>query len=994
MISIRFTLHLEVLKIFLLLYLIILLSFFPLKYSHAQEPAMWQLTNEDGLPSMTVYEILQDQKGYIWIATARGLCRYDGRDFIKIKTTGLLDQEIVVIIEDNYGRIWFNNLSGQIGWIDNLQMHLLSLDNMSENYLPMRFFIKDSTLLVNHKDIEVKSKWLRLSLNKKTQPFLQKEIKGKPLDYNNTLFFNGKWYSKIKNNANGLEINYIDNDSVKVEYLSVEEGLEEKNNGYNLELIDPEGELYFSSSKGLYHYDKEGKINQVFDYLSIQANNYFISDNKIWIAAKNGVFTKDLSTDKIEKIISGIDVNAFYRDHENNIWLGTTGYGVFLIPNLDLRLFKADNSNLSKSDIYSLYYDLSDEVLYAGLSGAYLATFKKEFLSFENHKLPLSGRIVTIEKDSDKNLWLGLDGGVCVYNPSNKIIKALRSAISIKVIKKDKDNNLWLGTSNYTAKIDSVNHRGIFENPFNFDHSRTIILDRRTYGLQQDHLNRTWIGTTNGIYLYKQDSTQLLFENEYTYSVSDITRSSDSSIWVGTSGDGLLRIKNDQIVQQYTMAEGLTSNNCRSLYIDQEKLYLGTDDGLSILDLSKDEIEKIDINDGLPSGEINAVIAREGTVYLGTPKGLVMFEKAKLQKNQTAPAIWISGMNINGEEIEPENNRMLPYWQNTIDFQYEGLAYRARRGEVYKYRLLGLNDDWLHTDSRAARFHALRAGAYEFQVKTINEEGIESAVPASIKFEIRAPWWKTTWFYSGLVLGLMGLSGTITFWRQRDLWKREKVEQELKSRIQLLRTEALRTQMNPHFIYNALNAIQDFVVTNDHNSALFYLAKFAEMIRQIFDYSSRELITLAEEVQFLQLYLNLEKLRFGDRVAISFAIDDALKERLEEFEIPPLLIQPLVENAFKHGLMHKLNDGKLHIFFELEKDDQIKCTVEDNGVGRAEAEKYSKWKNKNRRLSGMEATRERLKIWKGESTESKKLVITDLKDETGKSLGTKIEIYI
>ncbi|MCP4441084.1 MAG: hypothetical protein GY810_19340 [Aureispira sp.] len=212
--------------------------------------------------------------------------------------------------------------------------------------------------------------------------------------------------------------------------------------------------------------------------------------------------------------------------------------------------------------------------------------------------------------------------------------------------------------------------------------------------------------------------------------------------------------------------------------------------------------------------------------------------------------------------------------------------------------------------------------------------------------------------------------------------------------INALKMQALQTQMNPHFIFNVLSSIQDLIVDEKNKEALLYIARFAKLIRFIFEKSSELTIPIAQEIKFIQLYLELEQLRFHQKIDIQLNISPSLLDG--DQLVPPLLIQPILENSFKHGLMHKEKGGSLSLVLH-EKDNGIYCCVEDNGVGRIKANEYTKWKNQNinsNRTSGLVVTQKRLDILSQETNCPSNFLITDLMNEKQEPVGTKTEFLI
>jgi len=213
--------------------------------------------------------------------------------------------------------------------------------------------------------------------------------------------------------------------------------------------------------------------------------------------------------------------------------------------------------------------------------------------------------------------------------------------------------------------------------------------------------------------------------------------------------------------------------------------------------------------------------------------------------------------------------------------------------------------------------------------------------------------------------------------------------------------KSLQGQMNPHFIFNTLNSIQHFMLRRDLKPSMNYLSQFAKLIRSIFKYSSQNFITLEDEIEFLTLYLNLETLRFENKIKVDFKVESNLKHTAHEIYLPPLLIQPLIENTFKHGLMHLEENGKLDIHFYKENN-HFNCIIEDNGVGRKAATKYKNWLHNHTTIeddnSALKIIYQRLKVFNDivptGITSLNELRIDDLIDDTGQPYGTRVHLVI
>ena len=237
--------------------------------------------------------------------------------------------------------------------------------------------------------------------------------------------------------------------------------------------------------------------------------------------------------------------------------------------------------------------------------------------------------------------------------------------------------------------------------------------------------------------------------------------------------------------------------------------------------------------------------------------------------------------------------------------------------------------------------------------------------------------------------------------RQQELemkYQAERKQQEtelLELKATRLQLKALRAQMNPHFIYNALNSIQHFITSDRGAAASRYLAKFAKLMRQSLEYSDEESISLEKEIEFLQDYLYInEKLRFEDRLSYRITVDDELEEDI--LGVPTMIVQPYVENALEHGLRSR-KDGLVTVHFELLDDDTICCVVEDNGIGRkkALAQQRDDPNRQNYRSRGTQITEKRLELLRRSEHQEVFVRTIDLYDETsGRAAGTRVEIKI
>lgn len=956
--------------------------------TNGQEPFYRQLTEEDGLPSMTIYQTHQDKKGFIWFGTENGICRYDGKEMQTYGDNDLLDNEILTIQEDNRGRIWFRNLAGQLAWVADGKINIAEYDKKGKLF---EFLVIDSVLFTYTRatnDVGVH----------------RMHFERYDISEEGNLKYKFRFNTEGENGLRRLDLSdskiyalqtnpYFSLLEFKIESPSVQEyKYEQKDTNFNpidIEISKNKEVLFFLPN-----------LRQIDQYRiredSLIYQSTFPTGSTDITFFKSKYFSSSLEQELMKNIFESLRLNygAIIKDKEGNIWSGTIGNGVIIFPQLEIIHYTKYNSNLKENPINVIYSDSKDKLLLGQIKGEYALMDGNQLLSKQvDNRLR---RLKTIVEDEYGNYWFGGDGVILLQldeylNVEKKFPGGIKEILPI-----DKDN-VWLASSNslinlrngYDIEVDLKSKEVIYDK---YKDIKTIF-PNRTYSLL-GNLEKMWIGCSNGIYLYQHKEFVPFLENgeHVPYSVSKMVQSKDSIVWVATLSHGVLGIKNDSIRYRINETNGLATNNCSNLFYDEyHNLWVGSKKGLHQVDLNTLEVNLINKFDGMPTDDISAIHAKDSVVWIGTQKGLLKMPYSAIHKNEVPPPIHITNIAFWDKDTTLQSSYDLAFDQNNLNIEFVGLTYRNHGTTQYKYRMIGLDSNWVSTVTRFARFPILNPGSYEFQVKAINEDGVESINPAKINLVINYPWWRTWWFYFVVTTTLFG----VTYVLYNNRIKQIKKEQEFNDKIRSLRMMALQAQMNPHFVFNSLSAIQKFLTTNEQEQAMIYLARFAQLIRTIFEQSKEQLITLEEEFEFLQLYLDLEKLRFKDKVTIEFNITPSITKDDYDILIPPLIIQPIIENAFKHGLMHKEEGGQLKV--EFRKDvNFLTCQIEDNGIGRAMAKKMGEGKLRPGRSSGLKTAEERLEIL-NKSSEAKNvesLSIEDLVDHNQNPIGTRVEIKI
>jgi ligand-binding sensor domain-containing protein len=393
-----------------------------------------------------------------------------------------------------------------------------------------------------------------------------------------------------------------------------------------------------------------------------------------------------------------------------------------------------------------------------------------------------------------------------------------------------------------------------------------------------------------------------------------------------------------------------------------------------------------------------------GNLYFAGSDGVDKITPEKLDLFP-APTVYLQSLEVNQKPlplstgINNLDELSLRYFQMPVAFEIGVIDYYARGKTNIRYKLEGLDDNWQYASGNyVIRFEQLPPGSYKLIIQASNSGNNFTGMQKILSIHVSPAFWNTTWFRVLLAVCVISLIYMIIRWQlqqkfriQLERSEKERQVTELKQKASELEMHALRAQMNPHFIFNSLNSINRFILQNDKSQASRYLTKFSRLIRLILQNSQTPLTTLEGELESLELYLSLEALRFNHHFAykISVANDvDVLMLRM-----PPLILQPYVENAIWHGLMHKDQKGQLDIDISRENR-QLYFKITDNGVGRENARSLSSKSATKYKSMGHSITASRIahlqKIQNVECT----VTINDLVDGNGTAAGTEVIIKI
>ena len=1012
------------LKHFLQKISLILFFLFMLTNGYSQQYTFRNYSVENGVAQSQVYTLLQDSRGYLWMGTrGGGICRYDGNSF-KTYTTkdGLCNNYIWKIREDEEHNLWIATNNG------------LSKFNgvRFENFYPQGdqkdISVQDFTINNSHEILLATQGGIYLLKNGTCSDLNKNQASPKQAFYTICKTGNDYWCG----NGNGISILSKDKNGYHIE--QDEQLFNGRKMAINVICRDAANTIWIGTyGDGVYTY-KNKQLTKFAANTSLDQQTVldisFDANQNVWFATlSNGACQYNLLSNTMNWItekegLSNNHIRSIIQDKSGNYWLGTSGGGVCNYFGKQFVHFDT-HSGLGGNFIYSIFKD-SRNRLWIGTSGNGLTILDSSVFRIYNAGNGFSNvKVKAIIEDNLGNLYFGTDGnGVFLFYDTLFVPLEQFAGMYIRGFAKDKAGHIWMATAGKglyeitPSGEDGQNH--VIQH---YTTAQGLLHDRLTC-LYIDHDDRLWYGTeSNGVGIFDPGKNTHQSLNMSTGLPSNAIRSicGDRSghVWIGTAGDGIASydvMGTSFIKKNIDYNKALRSNNIYLLCMDaSDNLFAGSETGLDYLELDRNrnllKTKHFSKGEGFLGIETcqNAVFAEnDGAIWFGTINGLSKYNPGSKSSNRHEPITNITNVRLFYNPLDTQTykqclgpwNRVtgleLPYNKNHLSFDFNGINLSNPEAVLFQWKLENADDDWSPpTAQRTVTYSSILPGVYTFMVRACNEDGIWNKKPVTFSFTILPPVWKTWWFMSLSGLLMAGILYFIYRKRIASIKRKAKAQQEqlqLEKELSELEHKALRLQMNPHFLFNALNSIQSLIGTNNEQEARYYLAKFSTLMRQILDNSRVSVIALQEEIATLENYLLIEKFCNGNRFDYTIEIDQTIET--DYVKIPPMLLQPFVENSIKHGLRYvQERQGHIRVSFR-ETDQHIECTVTDNGIGRKKADTMNRQGKENYHTStALLVITERLELLDTHKS-GKPIEIIDLYDANGQAAGTKVVIQI
>lgn len=930
----------------------------------SSEYAYRHYTTDDGLPSYSLETIYQDSKGFIWVGCSAGIARYDGFTF----------QRYMEGKFTNITRISENRNSEVNAYGFNLYTVDEDTDTIKSVKLPKGYFPYKN----NHSNLP--SKYALLNKNNSDVKVLFELV-----DSGFVKILEHPDFEKIDMFAGRL---FIDESNKKI-YVPMNDGIsvlsfKGKKEAYfpgyiARNFIRYNGKVWFITSDGLYQFNHEKIELMKKTHIDSEVNNVNLCiDKKGGLLFSDNLAIYRLINNNIEKIFAGVNqITDMLVDAEGNLWIATF-QGLYNLFGLQFKNYWLQNRNdvvrgivVNNNDVVIGTYNgklirfnehSASETTYPHneygyFFGPYFAKQQDNlFLVGAGKVLKLSGKKSSwfnlpmqnyefVQTLSNGNLVAGGQDGIVFFTPNGKIVETLSSDTLFQQIHskicEDKNGNLWCGGG-----------KGI-----------TVITKEKIKLLSYENLKPA-----------------LVFEND-----------NEGNVWLA-SENRLFRAQKDTVNLIYTYATSIES----IMFTRDNHLIVGTSSGINISDAECKNVLLYDNLNGFTGKEVmRSAMAQDknGNVWLPSVTCLVRFNPEELLVKQTPPKLYVLSFSLSKENVRWEKQHsqstFLKHNEKNIRIKYIGLSYSQAQNVRYQYRLKGFQDSWSQpVAEREITFNNLPPGHYSFELKCNAGTPETQSDVVSLPIYIKPAIWQTWLFKTAIVVLLVALIAALVARYLRRKHQREIRKTKREKEMNELRVQSVRLKSIPHFNSNVLAGIEYFILSKskeEANELLSVYSRFTNTTLHDIDKAQR---TLKDELEYVRMYLGLEKMRYGEKLSYSIWVDDNAKQ---DTMIPNMVLHTYAENAVKHGIRGKGGAGKIDISIKNEGKG-IRVSVEDDGVGRgASARKNAET---GRKGLGLSILSRQIELYNQQNQEKINESVVDLTDENGNPAGTRFELYI
>ena len=1000
-------------------------------------------TSQDGLPADHVTCGVQDKDGFMWLGTAGGVTWFDGRRFVDYSnrgtgsTPGSILINCIAVASNNY--IWIGTEQEGLFHYDRKKDHWTRYHSSALD--PYKISANDVKTI--HADPEG-SIWFsagntglaQIELSQRTINYFKLDAfprrnrrPNAPYSIHTSIYDQNKFI--ISGQGYLFE---FDKNNRRFSLLPNQEGLfpemAQEFSTHSLAQLD-NGEIWIGTwINGTWKYDiEQQKLKKRLLNINKAENPWRNTvlkgaDKDVWVfSRKLGVYNYNQNTDKWHfyqpqaynrNSLIAADYTGGYIDKDNNIWIFTTKGLSLVIP--EHQAFSYHDHEVENLNFFlDSHYDPNTKEYYMAFAGDHGAfkVFDADLQLKSTYNFRLDGSFQTIYKIRS------IDGQI--YLVSDRLFKYDKGKKALTEVKfkglnhkgahidflKDRDGFYWFLFRNKTliryhpqqnssSKFTIDDHENDQNNLYRYSdieeigdyiwvatgtelllQSRSADLPIKRYHLQEDQF-------------IKVSSSSDVINKRF---IEKIIKFDEQCAWLLMNKEGMIKICYDESSGQLKTVDRKNKHHLAQLQSpidmitgDHNDYWIATHNGLIHSDEKLENFDVFNQTHGLRATQLEqGLSSSNGHLFIGMPKGFAMVNKEKLIQQRPPLSCSIIHASVDTFDLFSKDYHSFDHYINTLKFEIGSPNFQDARSTKYAHRLSPIHTEWVLTGSDQYQFQydQLSPGDYTLEAKAKAGSAPWSEVK-TLSFQISAPFWQSSWFRIFSLLLIATIAYALYKYRMNRALEQEKIN----TQIAQLENTALRSQMNPHFIFNSLNSIKSLMLLDRKDESIGYLTKFSKMVREVLSISQETLIPLDRELSLLSNYIDMEQLRFNDRFEYQLKVTPHLD--LESIHVPPLMIQPYVENAIWHGLMHK--EGKALLKIDVtKKEEYIQIIVEDNGIGRVASNKMSAQAPAYRKKQmGMKINERRIAL----TDQSSSIQVEDLYDQHGVASGTRVTIEI
>lgn len=931
-----------------------------------------------GLTTQTIYDLYVDANGLLHMGTDKGLVSYNGVFFKTYPFQGNLALSVNSIQDDAKGKIWCKNFSNQLFYLENdtlkayTKVEKLFKDN--ENLVDFTFFNNRLYILTEK----------GLFYENEKQELIQIRLKTSIKDAFFYSIFVDESSNRLLLGGNKNIIELTSSHSISRTRPAPQKQIQVAATKKNL--------IYFNKRNDTKIYINDESLiinpngNENFNFY-----NLAYTRESHWLCTSNGLFELDISQKKvIEHVLENQRITDVVEDLEGNHWISSTDAGLFFIPNKKMKILPTQNTTPASTNFTSIASNDKGE-LFAGTSRGKI---------YHYHQDKTLKKIYTAERNVEIEYIYPLEDAFVTsagyFEEENTRPKI--SAYLGKDITQDEFGNFVLGNYNLAGLIPqsfvgtpSIQGKLEVKTPTPYNTSQLFLYPFRNKRARAVHYSKKfksyYLGYSDGLYKFSLDGsiTEIKTHKDKPIIAMDFNEAEDGTIWVASSQEGVIAIMDQKVKKQLTTQDGLSNTKCKKIQTDWDGIWIVTEESLDFFDFRQDRIKNYGINLGLNGISINDFYVDNEHIWFATNEGIIFLPKAYLEM-QLNPYFEIEAYQKEG--IPLKANDAISYSKNTLLINFKSILYKSLGNFEYEYKLEPFHTEWQSQNAKQTQLNFAALQPNDYQLKARIKTGSIRTAEIVFPFMVQKPFWIQTWFIVLLFLILIIIFQLVYNWAVL----KTKKQQNIKEMLAISQLTALRSQMNPHFMFNVLNAVQGLIYSNQKNKANEYIGTFSTLMRKTLDLSSQSEVTIAEEIETIQLYVSLEKARFEED---EFCYEIILpKEDLKAFTIPSLIIQPFIENAIKHGLLHKRGKKKLLFVVSKKSEKYWQFCIEDNGVGRKMSQHINQKIHKNHNSFATHAIESRIELMNKLTDLPITIHFEDLFNTYNEAIGTRVTLLI